>query len=258
MRNRFLFLGTGGSMGVPVISCTCKVCTSTSPFNKRLRPSGLLRVEGKDFLIDAGPDIRLQALRYGITDLDGALLTHSHFDHIAGVDDLRIFYYLHHRRFPCLLSEETLNELKLRYHYLFFQTKDGSLESKPFDFQTLKSDFGKVSFQGVTLNHVTYFQSGMKVTGYQYGTFAYISDIRQYEERLIKELNGVETLVLSALRFTPSEMHFNIDEAIDFAKRVGAKRTYLTHITHDLDHEETNAKLPSDIQLSYDGLEIEI
>lgn len=258
MRDRFLFLGTGGSMGVPVISCSCSVCTSTSPFNKRLRPSGLLRVQGKELLIDAGPDVRLQMLRYGIKHLDGLLLTHSHFDHIAGIDDLRIFYYLHHRRFPCLLSEETLNEIKLRDHYLFVQNTEGALESKAFDFHSLKGDFGKTTFQGVSLHYVTYFQVGMKVTGYRYGTFAYISDIREYEERLIQELGGVEILVLSALRFNRSEMHFNIEEAIAFAKQVGAKRTYLTHITHDLEHEETNAKLPPGIQLSYDGLEIEI
>lgn len=247
MPGRFLFLGSGGSMGVPVIACTCAVCTSNSPSNKRLRSSGLLQVGGKTILIDAGPDFREQALKYHVNHLDGILLTHTHFDHIGGIDDLRVYYFMLHQRLPCLLSQETFDELKIRYHYLM---------DTQLDFQILKDDFGKVDFQGIPLCYFSYSQAGMKVTGYRVGTFAYVSDIRKYSDEVLEALQGVEILVLSALRFSASEMHFSVDEAIAFARKVGAKKTWLTHIAHDLDHEKTNELLPPDIRMGYDGLEI--
>ncbi len=256
MQGSFLFLGTGGSAGVPIITCKCAVCQSSSPLNKRYRPAALLKVGKKSFLVDVGPDFRDQALHFGIDELTGVLLTHTHYDHVGGLDELRVFYFKHKLRLPTLASIETYDELRHRFHYLF-KTKqsDGTLQSQ-LDFQILEEDFGKTSFQGLKLSYVSYTQANMKVTGYRFGSLAYISDIREYDQKVIDSLEGVETLVLSALRYTPSEVHFSIDEAIAFSKKVRAKRTFFTHIAHDLEHDETNAKLPANIRLAHDGLEI--
>lgn len=249
-------MGTGGSAGVPVITCTCDVCRSTSPFNKRLRPSGLLTLGRKKLLIDAGPDLREQALHYGIADLDGVLLTHTHYDHIGGIDELRIFYFKHKKRLPTLASIETYDELRHRFHYLFMTKQaDGSLQSQ-LNFTILEEDFGKIDFLGIPVHYVSYFQANMKVTGYRFGSFAYISDIREYDQEVVERLRGVETLVLSALRYDPTEVHFTIEEAISFSEKVGAKQTFFTHIAHDLEHDETNQSLPKHIRLAHDGLEV--
>ncbi len=256
MQATFLFLGTGGSAGVPVITCKCEVCQSSSPFNKRFRPSGLLTVGRKKLLIDVGPDFRDQALRYGIEDLDGVLLTHTHYDHIGGIDELRIFYLKHKRRLPTLSSIETYDELRHRFHYLFMTKQaDGTLQSQ-LDFTILQEDFGKVNFLGIPIEYVSYFQANMKVSGYRIKNFAYISDIRQYDDEVVEKLQGVETLVLSALRYDPTEVHFTIEEAIAFSEKVGAKQTFFTHIAHELDHDKTNQKLTPQIRLAHDGLEI--
>lgn len=256
MQPKLLFLGTGGSAGVPIITCTCPVCKSLSPFNKRFRPSVLLQIGKKNFIIDVGPDFRDQSLRYGINHLDGVLLTHTHYDHIGGLDELRVYYFRHHLRLPTLASIETYEELRNRFHYLF-KTKqsDGTLQAQ-LDFQILEEDFGTTSFQGLKVHYLSYTQAEMKVTGYKIGNMAYVSDIREYEERVIEELQGTELLILSALRYTPSEVHFSIEEAVEFAAKVGAKKTLLTHIAHDLEHDETNRKLPSHIRLAHDGLEV--
>lgn len=238
-------------MGVPVIGCTCAVCLSSSPFNKRLRPSALLEVEGKQFLIDAGPDFRQQALAFGIRYLDGIVLTHTHFDHIAGIDDLRVFYFLQKKHLPCLLSQDTLEELKVRYHYLMHPRM-------LLDFVVLEKDFGSIEFGGVSWQYLSYFQAGMKVTGYRLGSFAYISDIREYTEETLAALADVETLVLSAARKVASEVHFGLEEALAFSEKVGAKHTYLTHLSHELDYEEASRLLPHGVYLAYDGLQIEL
>ncbi len=247
-----MFLGTGGSLGIPVIACECGVCTSSNPCNKRQRPSGVVHLAGKRFLIDAGPDFRTQALKADLKRLDGVLITHCHFDHVGGLDDLRVFSLIQNKQLPCLLSQESYDELQIRYHYLTH-----SHSTDKFKFQVLEADFGKTTFEGIDVHYVSYLQAGMKVTGYRIGTFAYISDIRKFSEEVIASLKGVKTLVLSALRYTPTEVHFSLDEAVAFARSVGAKKTWLTHIAHDLDHDKVNQELPIDVQLSYDGLEIE-
>ncbi|MFI5334161.1 MAG: MBL fold metallo-hydrolase [Chlamydiales bacterium] len=256
MEGEFLFLGTGGSAGVPVIGCHCPVCLSKSSCNKRLRSSALIRAGGKNFLIDVGPDFRMQALTHKIERLDGVLLTHTHFDHIGGIDDLRVFYFLQKAKLPCLLSQETYDEVKICYHYLMQPLKDGHTICAQLDFFILNGDFGAVNFGDFNWKYVSYHQSQMKVTGYLLGNLAYISDIRVYPERLVPALKGVEILILSTLKTDPTQMHFGLDEAIHFSKAVGAKKTFLTHLSHDFDHEAMREKLPPNIQLGYDGLKI--
>lgn len=255
--NKFLFLGTGGSMGVPLIGCTCPVCQSPSPFNKRMRSSALFTIGDKRFLIDCGPDFRTQALKHNIGSLDGVLFTHAHNDHTAGIEDLRIYNWISNEALPCLLSRDTLEDIKRRFYYIFESIDENYL---PFmlrlDIQFLEGTRGAINFQGVPINYFTYEQLKMRVNGFKIGNLAYVSDIRHYDETIFEDLKGVDILVMSALRYTTSHMHFNVDEAVAFAKRVGASKTWLMHVAHELDHDHANAYLPENIRMAYDGLEL--
>ena len=256
-KGQFLFLGTGGSMGIPVIGCHCAVCSSSSRFNKRLRPSALITTSDKQLLIDCSPDFRYQALTHGLSHLDGVVITHAHHDHTGGIDDLRVLYMRQKAPLPCLLSQATADDLKERFSYIFQHGGDYEKLIARFDLEILKGERGKVNFQDVEIGYMTYTQGGMPVNGYRFGNLAFVSDIRQYPETIFEDLKNVKILIVSALRFTPSPLHFNVDEAIEFAQRVGADHTWLTHIAHELDHEKTNSYLPSNIQLAYDGLSFE-
>lgn len=258
MGMQFLFLGTGGSAGTPLIGCNCEVCTSKDPCDQRLRPSGLLKIGEKTFLIDTTPDLRQQALKYKITHLDGILLTHTHYDHIGGLDELRTFYLIHRKRFPVLVSESTLSDLQKRYYYLFQEKSMGVSLSAQLDFHVLKGKRGQVTFEGVTFHYTTFEQGGMEVTGYRVGSFAYISDIRHYPETIFEDLDGISDLVISAVGHKPSDMHLTIPEAIAFSQKIGAKRTWFTHLSHRVSHEKTNRELPSGFQLAHDGLTLNI
>ncbi|MES2273658.1 MAG: MBL fold metallo-hydrolase [Chlamydiota bacterium] len=257
MKGTFLFLGTGGSTGIPVIGCPCAVCSSDLPRNKRLRPSGLIQIANQKLLIDIGPDFREQALRYKINHLDGLLLTHTHYDHIAGIDELRIFYVRQKKPFLCLLSKESLETLMRRYDYFFQPLGKTTSLSARLEFQVLEKELGQVEFLGLQVGYCSFFQGGMKVTGFRIGDFAYISDIRDYDDSVFSLLDGINTLVLSALRSEPSPLHLSFEEAVLFAKRTGAKQTWLTHLGHFHDHDTANALLPPEVQLGYDGLELE-
>lgn len=254
--SKLLFLGTGGSMGVPVIGCHCPVCSSDDPHNKRLRPSALLKVGGKNILIDCGPDFRQQALKFGIDQLDGTILTHAHNDHTAGIDELRVYYMHTHHSLPLLLSDETAQDIKARFAYIF--TKERFYKLLPtFELHEFTGERGEVEFLGLQIGFHSYLQAGMTVHGYRIGNLAYLTDIKDYDEAIFPFLKGVDLLVLSALRFTSSPLHFTVDEASSFAQQAGAKMTWLTHLAHELDYEETNARLPENVRLAYDGLEID-
>lgn len=253
---RFTFLGTGASSGVPVVGCDCSVCRSSSLHNQRLRPSGLISVLGKQLLIDAGPDFRYQALRAGIQHIDGVLFTHTHYDHTGGLDELRIFYFRQKKPLPCLLSQESYKDITIRFYYMFREHMHGSNFTARLDWNVLERDRGTVLFQDVPIRYVSYSQGGMGVNGFRFGDFAYISDIYEYPESIFEDLEGIKTLVVGALRHSESFVHFTVEQAVNFSNRVGAEKVWLTHISHDLDHDETNRQLPRHIRMGYDGLEI--
>lgn len=243
-------------MGIPVIGCECEVCLSKSLFNRRSRPGGLITIEDKKILIDASQDFRCQALKHEINKIDGVIITHAHHDHTAGIDDLRPYCIGNEKFLPLLLSKETHEELKTRYAYIFNPLRTYSNLLPRFDIQILESLQGNTVFAGLSVRFMSFTQANMLVNGFRFGEFAFLSDIKEYSESIFDQLKGVQTLVISALRFTPSALHFTVDEAVAFARKVGASKTWFTHICHDLDHEKGNAYLPSDIRLAYDGLQI--
>lgn len=257
MKNKLLFLGTGSSAGVPKIGCDCSVCTSKSPYNKRFRPSVLLQVGQKNILVDAGPDFRDQALRHNIKHLSAVILTHTHYDHIGGLDDLRIFYFIEKKPIHCLLSSCSYEEIKLRFYYQFLDNTEDNSKSVKFEYLVLPQDRGEIDFHGLHIQYLTYQQGEMPVLGLRMGNLAYITDIRTYPETIFEDLKGIDTLIVSALRQTPSPIHFNLEESLAFAEKTGCKKVYFNHIDHELDHEKTNRSLPSWAKLSYDGQVIE-
>lgn len=254
---RLIFLGTGSSLGIPVIACKCEVCTSTSPLNKRMRSSLLLKIKEKSLLLDASPDFRDQALKFRIDRLDGAIFTHAHYDHSAGIDDLRIFHFQNKSPLLCLCSKETAEDLKIRYYYMFKEQPKELKEASRLKLEILPKNEGETDFLGCKVSYFSYIQLGMKVNGFRFGKMAYVTDLKEYSNAIFDHLRNLDLLILSALRFTPSHMHLTIDEAVDFAKKVQAKKTYLTHIAHEVEHEKVNNYLPEDIQLAYDGLQID-
>lgn len=258
MSDAFLFLGTGASTGVPVIGCDCPVCQSSNPKNKRLRPSGLLTIGDQKLLIDTGPDFRLQALTHGITTLDGVLYTHTHFDHIAGLDELRTYYFHSNEPMKLFVSRSTYEDLQRRYYYLFNEKSGGVSLAAQVTFQIFEGDRGIAEFCGIPFRYVTYTQGGMDVSGFRFGRFAYISDIKEYPDTIFKDLQGVDCLVLSALSHKESPMHLTLDEAVAFAQKIGVKRCFFTHICHRLEHEEANQNLPEGYSLAFDGQRIEL
>lgn len=234
-------------MATPVAGCGCRVCRSDNPKNQRLRSSILIRQDGITMLIDASPDVRVQALRENVTHLDGVLLTHYHEDHLGGLNDLRPYYLLNHKkRIPLVLSEPTNEVLHMRFGYLI----------ERFTPHLLKEDRGQLGILGMDIRYFTYRQRGVPVNGFRIGNFAYVTDIKEYKETIFEDLEGVETLIVSAIHKGGSDMHFSLEEAILFGKKVGVKKCYFTHIAHDMEHEEANQTLPEGFSLAYDGLKI--
>lgn len=238
-------MGSGGSMGIPVSGCPCPVCHSDCPEDKRFRSSALIRHEGRNFVIDMGPDFRHQAIKNKIMRLDGVLITHTHYDHVAGFDEVRPYAFRQKRPIPVLLSEDSLVDIKRRYGYL---------PPELTAYSHYDGDYGQVQWMGMDFGYVTYRQAGMLVHGYRFGDLGYITDIQDYHEEIFDILTGVKTLVISALRWTPSPVHFTLDDAMAFGEKVGAEKIWVTHIAHDLNHQETNERLPDHVNLAYDGL----
>lgn len=246
-------IGTGTSQGVPVIGCRCPICVSSDSKNQRLRSSAYIIVDNKHIIIDAGPDFRQQMLRENITQIDAILLTHSHKDHIGGLDDIRAYNYLQGKPIDIYGSEETIDAVKKDLHYAFGEKKYPGvpeinlhiINNSPFLVDNIK----------VTPIEVSHYK--MKVFGFRIKDFAYITDasfISAQEKIKIKNLN---TLVINALRIEKHYSHFNLSEALQIAQESGTKHAFFTHISHFMGkHEKTNAQLPNHIQLGFDGQEI--
>lgn len=248
-------------MGVPTVGCACAVCTSADPRDKRLRPSILVRWNApggeRAVVIDTGPDFREQALRAHLTRVDAVLYTHAHADHILGMDDLRPLSFAAQRAgglIPLYASAETAAVLRRVYDYHFsadatYPTR-ARAEIRPLEERTRVHE---AEFLRVPVRH-----GDLEVFGFRFGDAAYLTDVSEIPESSFELLHGLETLVLPALRHKPHPTHATVEQAVAWAQRVGAQHTWLTHIAHDLGHEQTNRSLPPGIAVAYDGLEVAV
>lgn len=252
---KLTFLGTGGSFGNPVLTCTCTSCVSPDPRDRRLRSSVLLEWEDQSILIDAGPDFRQQALRVGLKRLDGVWFTHAHADHAGGVDDLRPFCF-GGRVLPVLGLESVLSEISRRFSYAFRVEADPSGVSHPLLLKTPLDPDTSFEVGGKTVTLLPVPHGPFSVVGYRIGDVAYLTDLSELPESTLERLRGLDTLVLSALRDAPHPTHLSLEQARDVALRVGAKKTYLTHFAHGRTHEELETLFSEGMIPAYDGLVI--
>jgi phosphoribosyl 1,2-cyclic phosphate phosphodiesterase len=259
MDGQLTFLGTGTSMGVPTLGCDCAVCTSVDPRDRRLRPSVLLRWNhaGREraVVIDTGPDFREQALRTGLKRLDAVFYTHSHADHILGLDDLRPLSFIAFREdgpIPAYATPEATRVLETIFDYTFSPSATYPNRARI----KLLPLADRNSVQGVDFLRVPIQHGEMEIAGFRFGTTAYLTDVSAIPERSFALLEGLDQVVLSALRHKPHPSHATVEQALGWARRIGARQTWLTHIAHELGHEQTNRDLPAGVALAYDGLTV--
>jgi len=256
---RLTLLGTGTSMGVPQIGCSCRVCRSEDPRDQRTRTSALVEVGGATILIDTPPELRLQLLRSRVQRVDAVLYTHFHADHVNGIDDLRSFSLKQDSPLPLYGPAETTSHLARTFNYIF----DGSIvpvdgTSKPsLTLHALEPDTA-VTIAGAEVLPLRFEHGKATVYGYRIGDVAYLTDVKQVSEANRKQLQGLKVLVLNALWWREHPTHLSFGEAIEVAQAVGAERTYLTHLTHETSHRELLAKLPAGVEPGHDGLALEI
>lgn len=247
-------LGSGTSHGVPMIGCDCAVCRSDDPRDKRTRPSIFVRFGDVEILVDTPPELRVQCLANDIKRLDAVLYTHHHADHVFGLDDLRRFNWLMKAPVRCYGTERTMSGLRRMFLYAFEPAPDSPHSRPKLDFQTIDDTPFRVGEEEII--PVPLMHGFLPVLGFRFGSFAYCTDCNLIPEDSLARLQDLDVLILDALRHTPHPAHFNLAEAIEMARRIRARRTFFTHMTHQLGHEKTNRSLPDGMALAYDGLRI--
>ncbi len=253
---KLTFLGTGTSNGIPVIGCTCDVCTSDDQRDKRTRTSALVEIDGTRILIDTSPELRLQALATGVDRIDAALFTHPHADHVGGFDDLRRFNQINQAKLPVYTDEVTAANIRQRFAYAF---------EHPFPFFGGKPDLDMYVFDGpfdVLGNPVTPFQVGhgsWTVNGFRFDNLVYLTDAKVIPEPAMDAMRGAEVLVINALRHRPHPVHLSLEEALVVVDEIGPERAYLVHISHEMGrHAEVSAELPPGVEIATDGLVVDV
>lgn len=251
-----IVLGSGTSHGVPMIGCRCPVCTSDDPRDRRTRASLFVRLGPLRLLIDAAPELRLQCIANGIDGIDAVLFTHSHADHVLGIDDLRRFNWLLKKAVPCYGSAATLGDIRRMFAYAF-EPAPGSPHSRP-QLELISIDERPFRIGESTIVPIPLMHGPMPVLGFRFGRFAYCTDCNEIPASSLNLLEGLDVLILDALRIEPHPAHFTLGEAVHAAGRIDARRTWFTHMTHQLPHEATNRTLPAGMELAYDGLRITV
>ena len=254
MQATLTVLGSGTSMGVPTIGCDCPVCRSQDPRDRRTRPSVMISYNQRHVMIDSTPDFREQALRERVTQLDAVLYTHTHADHILGIDDLRPLTY-HHKpgKLPLYATPRACDFLRSMFRYIFeAEYKFGGLpqlDLHPID--------GPVELFGARFEPVTVIHGETPIIGFRFGSGAYLTDHSDVPAETLNKLRDLDILFLDALRYTPHPTHSTVKQSLQIAEEVKPKRTFFTHICHDLPHEATNAALPPNVRLAFDGMKVE-
>ncbi|SNR84776.1 phosphoribosyl 1,2-cyclic phosphate phosphodiesterase [Methylobacillus rhizosphaerae] len=248
-------LGVGSSAGTPVIACQCATCLSDNPRNKRTRCSSLITLDnGKNILIDTGPDIRQQALREGITHVDAVLYTHTHADHMHGIDDLRAFCQRQRQQIPLYGRPDAMEHIVSKFGYTIREAGDY------WDLPILSVNPVEQAFElfGTQILPVPIMHGRLAMYGYRVGKLAYLTDASEIPPSSMALLEDLDVLLLDCLRYTPHYTHFSLEQALEQAAIIGAKQTYLIHMTHEMEYETVSKMLPSSVQVGYDGLKLEI
>jgi phosphoribosyl 1,2-cyclic phosphate phosphodiesterase len=252
---KITFLGTGTSSGVPMIACECKVCTSTNPKDKRLRSSIMVQSETTTIIVDTTPDFRYQMLREKVKNIDAIIFTHSHKDHVAGLDDVKAFNYFSKKPINVYANEFTQVALKREFYYVFAEEKYPGIPD--IHLNTIEEEsflIGDIEVTPIKVWHLK-----MPVLGFRFGSFTYITDANRIEESELEKIKGSEILVLNALRHEKHISHFTLQEAIDLSQALKIPQTYFTHISHQLGlYDDVSVGLPNTCKLGYDGLEIQL
>jgi phosphoribosyl 1,2-cyclic phosphate phosphodiesterase len=248
-------LGSGTSVGVPTIGCHCSVCSSTDPRDNRLRPSILISYDGHNVLIDTTPDFRTQALRAGIDRLDAVIFTHSHADHIMGLDDVRPFNFRQRGQIPIFAAPDTMASIHRCFQYIFDGVRKES-QIPQLDARLIHGaafDLFGLEFLPVPIVH-----GHQTIYGFRFGAAAYLTDHSDIPESSMEQLRGLDVLFLDALRYKPHPTHSTVDRSVKTVEKLAPRRAFFTHICHDLGHERAESLLPPHIRLAYDGLEIHV
>ena len=245
------FLGTGTSIGVPVITCDCPVCTSTNPCDKRMRTSVMLEINGLTFVIDCGPDFRHQMLHQHVMNLDAVIFTHEHRDHIAGLDDVRAFNYVLNKKIDIYGTPRVMEAIRIEFPYIFSDSRyfgAPQLTIHPIDDQPF-------TIMGVEFIPIRVLHENLPVTGFRVGDFTYITDASYISDEELMKIKGSRIIVLNALRNSKHVSHFSVNEAVEILTKLEQEAAYLTHLSHFVGlHDDVNKKLPEFVKLAYDGL----
>jgi phosphoribosyl 1,2-cyclic phosphate phosphodiesterase len=266
LRLRVTLLGTGTSHGVPAIGCDCDVCHSSDPRDRRTRPSILIEVAGgtaapptaasvRYILVDTSTDLRAQALANGVRRVDTILFTHSHADHVLGLDEVRRYNAMQGAPIPCYASRATLDDLRRMFSYIFDAPRAAAGGIPQL---TVGCIAGPFTLGGIEIVPVPLVHGHQRILGFRIGAFAYLTDCNRIPDESWPLLGGVRVVVLDALRDRPHPTHFSVAEAVEVVARLSPERAYFTHICHDLPHAATSARLPHGVELAYDGLVLEV
>lgn len=254
MQATLTVLGSGTSMGVPTIGCDCAVCRSSDPHDRRTRPSIMVSYSGRHVLIDTTPDFREQALRENVTQLDAVLYTHTHADHILGIDDLRPLTYKHRPgKLPLYATTQNCEFLSNMFRYIFHPTYNfGGLPQ--VDLHPIE---GPVELFGALFEPLTVIHGDLPILGFRFGSGAYLTDHSEVPAETLEKLRGLDILFLDGLRYQPHSTHSTVEQSLKIVGEVKPKRAFFTHICHDLRHDATNATLPPGVRLAFDGMKLE-
>ncbi len=253
MRACLTVLGSGTSMGVPTIGCSCAVCHSSDPHDRRTRPSIMVEYEGRCVLIDTTPDFREQAIRENIIHIDAIIYTHAHADHILGLDDVRPLSFRSPQKIPLYAHEDTAQALQSIFRYIFDPTyKYGGIARVEMNCIN-----GSLELFGATFEPVEILHGDATIHGFRFGSAAYLTDFSEIPPQSMNRLRGLDILFLDALRHRPHPTHSTVANSLHLVEELKPRRAFFTHISHDLPHEETNKTLPDHVRLAHDGLRLE-